>query len=109
MHPMEHALSGPAMTTTNGSPSATTAPASGSDTGDAERVNKIRELLFGEQMSAYDQRFTVLEQRLADRIAHLEELLRKLDAAAVKRLDLADQFEALARLLRQRDDGTPAT
>lgn len=106
---MEHATFGHAMTTTNGSPSATTDPASSSGTGDVERVNKIRELLFGEQMSAYDQRFAVLEQRLADRLAYLEELLRKLDAAAVKRSALADQFESLARLLRQREDGTPVT
>lgn len=105
---MEHVIPVPAMTTPNGSLSSTTAPVSGSGTGDVERVNKIRELLFGEQMSAYEQRFNVLEQRLADRLAHLEELLRKLDAATVKRLDLADQFEALARLLRQREDGTPA-
>lgn len=71
----------------------------------SDRVDKIRDLLFGEQMVGYDRRFADLEKMLTERIeklgASVQEKLDALDDAAVKREKLAKDLENLARALRQ--------
>ena len=54
--------------------------AAGNQTLDSEagNVDKIREILFGGQMRAYDRRFTRLEERLAKESADLREEAKNL-------------------------------
>src|SRR5580693_2772779 len=41
-------------------------------TGDAPGVDKIRELLFGNQMQDYDRRFAVMEERFLQKMRDME-------------------------------------
>jgi hypothetical protein len=72
---------------------------------EADRVDKIRDLLFGEQMVGYEQRFAKLEKQLTEKIdrlsASVQAKLDALDDAAVKREKLAQELENLAKVLRQ--------
>ena len=71
-------------------------------TNDAPGVEKIRELLFGNQMQDYDRRFEVMEQRFQQKIRDLEaESARALQSmeSSVKK-----QLESIASQVRQEQD-----
>jgi hypothetical protein len=71
-------------------------------TGDAPGVDKIRELLFGNQMQDYDRRFEVIEQRFQQKMRDLEaESARALQSmeSSVKK-----QLESIAGQVRQEQD-----
>ncbi len=83
------------------------------------RVGKIRDLLFGEQMVGYDERFAGLERALNEKVdalresveKQLEEVRRELgersdniERDAVKRDRLATKLENLAASLRDRSE-----
>jgi len=80
-----------------------------------DNVGKIREILFGEQMEGYDERFQQLENRLGTDIQNLQKSMEQgfdtlrdmiekrteaVSDAAVHRAHLADQLEKLASHLR---------
>ncbi len=88
-------------------------PAAGAN--GADNVDKIRELLFGEQMVGYEARFAALEAKLnaeihalrqnvedslAELRAHLEKRADEVEDASVARAQLADSLEKLAAKLR---------
>ena len=65
--------------------------------GEASGVDKMRELLFGNQMQDYDKRFSVLEDRFAQRMRDMESessrSLTNLEATIKKQLEsVAGQF-----------------
>jgi len=69
---------------------------------DAPGVDKIRELLFGNQMQDYDRRFSLLEERF-------QQKLRDLESASVRSLGTVEssikkQMESIASQLRQEQD-----
>jgi len=69
---------------------------------DAPGVDKIRELLFGNQMQDYDRRFSVMEDRFQQKLRDLEgESSRSLGSleAAIKK-----QLESIAGQVRQEQD-----
>lgn len=81
----------------------------------SDNVDKIRELLFGEQMVGYEARFSALESKLnaeihalrqnvedslAELRAHLEKRADEVEDASVARARLADSLEKLAANLR---------
>ena len=71
-------------------------------TSDAPGVEKIRELLFGNQMQDYDRRFEVMEQRFQQKLRDLEaESARALQSmeSSVKK-----QLESIAGQVRQEQD-----
>lgn len=83
------------------------------------RVGKIRDLLFGEQMVGYEERFAQLEQNLntkvdelrrdvekllADLRVELSEKSESIERDGVKRDRLATKLEALAASLRDRSE-----
>ena len=71
-------------------------------TGDAPGVDKIRELLFGNQMQDYDRRFAVMEQRFLQKVRDLEaESARGIQSmeSSVKK-----QLESIASQVRQEQD-----
>jgi hypothetical protein len=75
---------------------------SASGTADAPGVDKIRELLFGNQMQDYDRRFAVLEQRFQQKMRDLEgESARALQTmeSSIKK-----QMESIASQVRQEQD-----
>ncbi len=80
-----------------------------------ESVDQIRQLIFGEQMSGYEERFVALEERLSNEIKELREKvetqLSELNDAMVARTDdvaaksvprqqIAASLEKLANTLR---------
>jgi len=70
--------------------------------GDAPGVDKIRELLFGNQMQDYDRRFSVLEERFQQKQRDLEaESARSLGTleSSIKK-----QIESVASQLRQEQE-----
>ncbi len=70
--------------------------------GDAPGVDKIRELLFGNQMQDYDRRFAVMEERFQQKVRDLEaESARALQSmeSSVKK-----QLESIASQVRQEQD-----
>ena len=69
---------------------------------DAPGVDKIRELLFGNQMQDYDKRFAVLEERFQQKLRDLEgESSRSLGSmeSSIKK-----QLESIAGQVRQEQD-----
>src|SRR6516164_5492706 len=70
--------------------------------GEAVGVDKIRDLLFGNQMQDYDRRFSKLEERLLQRLKEIEsEAARNLstfESSAKK------QMESLTAQLREEKD-----
>ncbi len=95
------------------------AESAGSNGGDAasegNNVDKIRELLFGEQMTGYEARFKALESKLIAEVeslrqtvedsvselrAQFDERADAVEDASVAREKLADSLEKLARNLR---------
>ncbi|MBK1833121.1 hypothetical protein [Roseibacillus ishigakijimensis] len=79
------------------------------------QVAQIRQLIFGEQMVGYEDRFSKLEQKLNDEIdqmraavdkslSELREAMQKrsdeVEAASVPRSQIAESLEQLARTLR---------
>ena len=69
---------------------------------DAPGVDKIRELLFGNQMQDYDKRFSMLEGRFQEKLQEMDgESARRLGAveASVKK-----QLESIAGQVRQEQD-----
>ena len=81
-----------------------------------QNVAQIRELIFGEQMTGYEERFAKLEKKLSDEVNALKKSvqtslreLRKLmrerakevESASVPRNQIADSFERLAKTLRR--------
>jgi hypothetical protein len=69
---------------------------------DAPGVDKIRELLFGNQMQDYDRRFSVLEDRFQQRLRDVEgESARSLGTleSSIKK-----QMESIAGQVRQEQD-----
>jgi hypothetical protein len=69
---------------------------------DAPGVDKIRELLFGNQMQDYDRRFAVMEERFQQKVRDLEaESTRAIQSmeSSVKK-----QLESLASQIRQEQD-----
>jgi hypothetical protein len=71
-------------------------------TGDAPGVDKIRELLFGNQMQDYDRRFAVMEQRF-------QQKMRDLEAESARALQTMEssfkkQLESIASQVRQEQD-----
>lgn len=69
---------------------------------DAPGVDKIRELLFGNQMQDYDRRFSLLEDRFQQKLRDLEaETARSL--ASVES-SLKKQMESIAGQVRQEQD-----
>jgi paraquat-inducible protein B len=89
---------------TEDSPSATASE--GTNQPEAGNVDKIREILFGGQMRAYDRRFSRLEERLTKESADLREENRKLFNAL--ETFVKSEFEALSNRLqseqRTRDE-----
>ncbi len=86
-----------------------------SSNGGGDNVDKIRELLFGEQMVGYEARFKALETKLISEVeslrqsvedslaelrSHLEKRSDEVEDASVARADLADSLEKLAAKLR---------
>jgi hypothetical protein len=70
--------------------------------GDAPGVDKIRELLFGNQMQDYDRRFSVLEERFQQKIRDLEaESARSLQSMETS---IKKQVESIASQVRQEQD-----
>jgi hypothetical protein len=69
---------------------------------DAPGVDKIRELLFGNQMQDYDRRFAVMEERFLQKVRDLEaestRALQSLESSMKK------QLESLASQIRQEQD-----
>ena len=93
------------------------APVNGGDPGalSGDSVGKIREILFGEQMEGYDERFQQLEQRLGTDLKNLQKSMEQgfdtlrdmiekrteaVSEASVHRRQLADALEQLASQLR---------
>jgi hypothetical protein len=71
-------------------------------TTDAPGVDKIRELLFGNQMQDYDRRFSLLEDRFQQKLRDLEgESARSL---ANMESSLKKQMESIAGQVRQEQD-----
>src|ERR1700685_3051422 len=71
-------------------------------TSDAPGVDKIRELLFGNQMQDYDRRFEVMEDRFQQRMRDLEaESARNLGSmeSSIKK-----QLESIANQVRQEQE-----
>jgi hypothetical protein len=71
-------------------------------TTDAPGVDKIRELLFGNQMQDYDRRFAVMEERFLQKVRDLEaESARSIQSmeSSVKK-----QLESIASQVRQEQD-----
>ena len=69
---------------------------------DAPGVDKIRELLFGNQMQDYDRRFSVLEERFQQKMRELEsESSRSMGSmeSSIKK-----QLESIAGQVRQEQD-----
>jgi hypothetical protein len=69
---------------------------------DAPGVDKIRELLFGNQMQDYDRRFSLLEERFQQR-------LRDMDAESARNLaalesSMKKQLESIAGQVRQEEE-----
>lgn len=94
-----------------------TAPSNGGGGGGLtdDNVGKIRDILFGEQMEGYDERFGLLEQRVSGEIQDLQKTMEKgfeqlrdlvekrtesVADASVPRRQLADGLEKLAAQLR---------
>jgi len=71
-------------------------------TSDAPGVDKIRELLFGNQMQDYDRRFEVMEQRFLQKLRDLEAE----SARAVQSMEssVKKQLESIAGQIRQEQD-----
>jgi flagellar biosynthesis GTPase FlhF len=70
--------------------------------GDAVGVDKIRDLLFGNQMQDYDRRFSKLEERFLQRFKDIEsETARNLNAFES---NAKKQVESLASQLREEKD-----
>ena len=69
---------------------------------DAPGVDKIRELLFGNQMQDYDRRFAVMEERFLQKVRDLEAE----SARAIQSMEssVKKQLESLASQLRQEQD-----
>jgi len=70
--------------------------------GDAPGVDKIRELLFGNQMQDYDRRFSVLEERFQQKLRDVEgESARSMGTleSSIKK-----QLESIAGQVRQEQD-----
>src|SRR4029077_12341023 len=83
---------GPAMQIGNGAPAAS----------DAVGVDKIRDLLFGNQMQDYDRRFSKLEERFLQRFKDVEsETARNLSSFES---NAKKQVESLANQLREEKD-----
>jgi len=69
---------------------------------DAPGVDKIRELLFGNQMQDYDKRFSVLEDRFQQKLRELEgESSRSLGSVESS---LKKQMESIANQVRQEQE-----
>jgi flagellar biosynthesis GTPase FlhF len=84
--------SGPAMQLGNGAPGSS----------DAVGVDKIRDLLFGNQMQDYDRRFSKLEERFLQRFKDVEsETARNLSSFES---NAKKQVESLASQLREEKD-----
>jgi len=79
------------------------------------QVDQIRQLIFGQQMTNYEERFQLLEQKLNEEIdtlrisveqnlAELREAMTSrtddVESASVPRSQIADSLEKLARTLR---------
>lgn len=76
--------------------------AAGVPNADAPGVDKIRELLFGNQMQDYDRRFSLLEERFQQR-------LREMEAESTRSLanlesSIKKQLESIAGQLQQEQD-----
>jgi hypothetical protein len=81
---------------------AAAALANAAPTADAPGVDKIRELLFGNQMQDYDRRFSLLEDRFQQKLRDQEgELARNL--GGVESL-MKKQMESIAGQVRQEQD-----
>ncbi|MBL9153958.1 MAG: hypothetical protein JNK37_15805 [Verrucomicrobiales bacterium] len=89
--------------------------ASASARANGDNVDKIRELLFGEQMVGYEARFAALEARLSAEVetlrrqvedhlaelrSHLEKRADEVESLSVPRAQIADSLEKLAATLR---------
>lgn len=71
-------------------------------TADAPGVDKIRELLFGNQMQDYDRRFAVMEERFQQKMRDLEaESVRSLQSMESS---LKKQLETMASQVRHEQD-----
>jgi len=75
---------------------------------EAPGVDKIRELLFGNQMQDYDRRFAVMEERFAQKLRDLEaessRSLMSLEASLKKQLEsMAAQFRNDKEVLAEAD------
>jgi hypothetical protein len=71
-------------------------------TGGAPGVDKIRELLFGNQMQDYDRRFAVIEERFQQKMRDMEaESARALQSMESS---LKKQLESIASQVRQEQD-----
>ena len=69
---------------------------------EAVGVDKIRDLLFGNQMQDYDRRFSILEERFLQRFREIEaETARNLSSLE---LSAKKQIESLASQLREEKD-----
>lgn len=70
--------------------------------GETSGVDKMRELLFGNQMQDYDKRFSVMEERFAQRLRDLEgESTRGLGALETT---IKKQLESVAGQFREEKD-----
>jgi hypothetical protein len=71
-------------------------------TSDAPGVDKIRELLFGNQMQDYDRRFAVMEERFLQKVRDLEAE----SARAIQSMEssVKKQLESIASQVRQEQD-----
>ena len=76
--------------------------------GESSGVDKMRELLFGNQMQDYDKRFSILEERFQQRLRDLESessrSLANLEATMKKQLEsVANQFREEKELRAEAD------
>jgi DNA anti-recombination protein RmuC len=73
-----------------------------SPTADAPGVDKIRELLFGNQMQDYDRRFSVMEDRFQQKVRDMEgESARSLASAEAS---IKKQLESIVSQVRQEQE-----
>lgn len=84
--------------------------------GGGNNVDKIRELIFGEQMVGYESRFSQIESKLTAEVdslrkmvesslaelrSNLEQRTNEVEKASVPRVELAEALERLAAGLRR--------
>lgn len=88
--------------------SETASPATASP--EAERLDQIRDILFGQQVQTHDRRFEALEQRLSEDYAHLRnDFLERIEALESRFMDHVDSLTERLRDAETARDRQGAT